>query len=245
MAAAEDEDPVEAVGANRAYATLVERVAELGVAIMDEESERLLVRELHGEVARLLGEPASVRVRAAGDVLDPPGRERDEEEEIDPLQEDGSDGQEVAGERARCLRSQEGSPRRMRSLWRRLEARLEQHLRTEVAETEMPRPLSSPNDPLVSQCGFSVASRTISSRSERSSGGRPGDRCEYVHRRTMSWRCQRSSVSGLNGKAAQAARGVSGSTLPGAHDPLVSASVSTAAGGGSPAHGGDEDLQLL
>src|SRR6266542_6111987 len=147
MAAAEDEDPVEAVGANRAYATLVERVAELGVAIMDEESERLLVRELHGEVARLLGEPASVRVRAAGDVLDPPGRERDEEEEIDPLQEDGSDGQEVAGERARCLRSQEGSPRRMRSLWRRLEARLEQHLAHGGRRNRDAEALEFANDP--------------------------------------------------------------------------------------------------
>src|SRR6266536_3286580 len=115
VAAAEDEDPVEAVGANRAYATLgegvrvrrlnrradhldafrpddlVERVAELGVAIMDEEPERLLVRELHGEVARLLGGRASVGVRAAGDVLDPPGRERGEEEYLFFLDEDGFD----------------------------------------------------------------------------------------------------------------------------------------------------------
>ena len=67
MAAAEDEDPVEAVGANRAHPTLgegvrvrrldrradhldafrpedlVERAAELRVAIMDEEPERLLI----------------------------------------------------------------------------------------------------------------------------------------------------------------------------------------------------------
>jgi hypothetical protein len=99
MAATEDEDPVEAVGANRAYPTLgesvcvrrldrradhldafhpedlVERAAELGVAIMDEKPERLLILELDGEVARLLGDPASVWVRAARDVLDPPGRE--------------------------------------------------------------------------------------------------------------------------------------------------------------------------
>ena len=40
-----------------------------------------------------------------------PGRERDEEEDVDPLQEDGLDGQEVAGKRARHLRSEEGSPR--------------------------------------------------------------------------------------------------------------------------------------
>ena len=74
-------------------------------------------------------------------------------------------------------------------------------LRTDVAETEMPRPLSSPTIRLYPQCGFSRASRRISSRSDDSSGGRPGFRCEYVHRRATSWRCQRSSVSGLNGKA--------------------------------------------
>ncbi len=71
----------------------------------------MLVAELHREVARLLSDPASVRVRAAGDVLDPPGRERDEEEDVDPPQKDGLDGEEVAGEHARRLRSQEGSPR--------------------------------------------------------------------------------------------------------------------------------------
>src|SRR6266508_510595 len=57
----------------------------------------------------------------AADVLDPPRRERDEEEDVDPLQKGGFDGEEIAGEHARCLRSQEGSPRRVRSLWRRRE----------------------------------------------------------------------------------------------------------------------------
>jgi hypothetical protein len=73
LAAADDEDPVEAVGANRAHPALgegvcvrslnwradhldafrpedlVERAAELRVAIMDEEPERLLIPELHGD----------------------------------------------------------------------------------------------------------------------------------------------------------------------------------------------------
>jgi hypothetical protein len=76
----------------------------------------------------------------------------------------------------------------MHSLWRRQEIRLECTLRTDVAETEMPRPLSSPTIRLYPQCGFSLASRRIRSRSERSSGGRPGVRCGSVHRRAMSWR---------------------------------------------------------
>jgi hypothetical protein len=39
----------------------------------------------------------------------PPGHERDEEEDVDPLQEDGVDGHEVAGDRARRLRAQHAS----------------------------------------------------------------------------------------------------------------------------------------
>ena len=41
---------------------LVERAPELRVAIVDEEPEKLLILELHGEVARRLGDPASVRL---------------------------------------------------------------------------------------------------------------------------------------------------------------------------------------
>ena len=80
-------------------------------------------------------------------------------------------------------------------------------LRTEVAETAMPTPVSSPTIRLYPQCGFSLARRRISSRSVRSSGGRPGLRREYVHRRAISWRCRRSNVSGLNEKAAHPGRG--------------------------------------
>jgi hypothetical protein len=78
MASAENQNPVEAVGANRPHPALsegvrvrgldrradhldalrpedlVEGVAELRVAIVDEEPERLLVAQLHDEVARLL-----------------------------------------------------------------------------------------------------------------------------------------------------------------------------------------------
>ena len=79
--------------------------------------------------------------------------------------------------------------------------------RTDVAETGMPRPLSSPTIRLYPQCGFCLARHRISSRSERSSPGRPGLRCEYVHRRAINCRCQRSSVSGLKEKTVHAVRG--------------------------------------
>jgi hypothetical protein len=86
VAAAEDEDPVEAVGADGSHPPLGERVrvwcldwranygdalrpedlvegaTELRVTIVDEEPERLRIAELHNEVARLLGNPTAVRV---------------------------------------------------------------------------------------------------------------------------------------------------------------------------------------
>src|SRR2546425_115133 len=154
---------------------LVEGVAELRVAVVDEKPERLLVAEPHDQVARLLGDPAAVRIRRAGDVLNPSRRERDEEEDVDPLQKGGFDGEEVAGEHARRLRSQEGSPRRVRSLWRRLETCLEQHLaqgghRNTNAETlELADdPLVSPVRVLVSETKDQLAERALE---RRSSGG--------------------------------------------------------------------------
>src|SRR5262249_51190026 len=98
MPSTEDQDSIEAVGANRANPALgvgirvrrpdgradhsdafapedlIEAVAELRVTIVNEEPERLLLTELHDEVAGLLGDPVSVRVRRTGDVLDPPRR---------------------------------------------------------------------------------------------------------------------------------------------------------------------------
>ena len=58
--------------------------------------------------------------------------------------------------------------------------------RTEVADTAMPKPLSSPTMRRYPQCGFSRPSRKISVRSDDSSGGRPQARCSYVQRRTIS-----------------------------------------------------------
>src|SRR5262245_40603744 len=152
VAAAEDVDPIETIRAERAYPALgvgvgvwrpdgradqieplaaehlIEGVAELPVAVMDEKPKRLLVSELHQEVARLLRDPATVRIRGAGDVFDPSRRQRDEEEDVDPLQERGLDGEEVTGEHARRLRPHEVSPRGSPSLWRWPKTSFEQHL---------------------------------------------------------------------------------------------------------------------
>ncbi len=97
VAAAEDEDPVEAIDAERAdppfgvrvrvrrldrrvdhrdvlaAEDVVEGVVVLRVSVVDEKPERLLIAELHQEVARLLGDPATVRIGGAREVLDPVG----------------------------------------------------------------------------------------------------------------------------------------------------------------------------
>src|SRR5215218_4869255 len=82
---------------------LVEAAAELRVAVVGEKAERLLVAELQHEVACLLGDPAPIRVGGTGDVLDPPRRDRDEEQDVDPPEERTLDGKEIAGEHARRL----------------------------------------------------------------------------------------------------------------------------------------------
>jgi hypothetical protein len=98
LAAAEDEQAVEALATDAADPALgvgvcvrgldgcvdhgdpfaskdvIEAAAELGVAIVDQETERLLaIVEVHQQVARLLVDPGACWVRRAGDELDPAG----------------------------------------------------------------------------------------------------------------------------------------------------------------------------
>jgi hypothetical protein len=90
---------------------VIAAAAELGVAIVDEEAERLLaIVEGHQQVARLLGDPGACRVRRAGDELDPPAPERDEEEHVDPCQPGGLDGEEITGQRRRRVLAEKVSP---------------------------------------------------------------------------------------------------------------------------------------
>src|SRR6266511_3444393 len=128
VASVEDQDAVEAVATERPDPTLgvsvrvrrpnrraddphalaakhrVEVEAELAVAVMEQEPERLFrVAELHHQVAGLL--------------LDPAALERHEEQHIDPCQRDCLDGQEVACEHRRCLLAQEPPPAQTVSHW--------------------------------------------------------------------------------------------------------------------------------
>jgi hypothetical protein len=116
LAAAEDEQPVEALatdgadpalgvgvrircldgradhGDSFALQDVIAAARELGVAIVDQEAARLLaIIKSHQQVARLLGNPGARWVRRAGDELDPAALQRDEEEHVDPFQPGGLD----------------------------------------------------------------------------------------------------------------------------------------------------------
>ena len=173
MAAAEDQEMVEAVGAHGPHPPLrvgvrvrrphrrpdhphalgtehlVEPAAELRVPVMDKQPERLIVAELHQQVASLLGRPGPVRVSRARDVLDPPRRERDEEQNVDPLQKRGLDRQEVARQRRRRLLTQKRPPRHATPVRRRRNPRLDQHSPHRRRRHRNPKPLELPDDPLV------------------------------------------------------------------------------------------------
>ena len=138
LAAAEDQQPVEALAAQcpdpafgvrprlrRPYRRLdhpdtlgaehlVEVAGELAVAVADEKPRTdALVIEVHGQVARPLGHPAAVRVRRNPGDVDAARRELEEEQDVEALQEEGVDGEEVALEDGRRLRSQELRPARV------------------------------------------------------------------------------------------------------------------------------------
>jgi hypothetical protein len=110
LAAAEDEQAIEALASDAADPALgvgvrvrcldrradhgdpfaledvIAAATELRVAIVDEETERLLkIIESHHQVARLLGDPAARWIRCAGDELDPAALQRDEEEHVNPF----------------------------------------------------------------------------------------------------------------------------------------------------------------
>jgi hypothetical protein len=144
LAAAEDQQPVEALTTNAADPALgvrirvrrldrrpdhsdsfasedvIEAAAELGVAIVNQEAERLLtIVEVHQQVARLLRGPGACRVRRAGDELDPAALEGDEEEDVDSLQPGGFDGEDITGQGRRRMLAKEVSPRELVPLRRR------------------------------------------------------------------------------------------------------------------------------
>src|SRR4051794_32470977 len=95
---------------------LVELAAELAVAIANEKLRLdAIIIELHQQVARLLGYPAAVRVGGDPGEAHAAGRELDEEQDVEALQEQGIDAEEIALEDARRLLSEEPGPARLQT----------------------------------------------------------------------------------------------------------------------------------
>src|SRR5665213_3633258 len=94
---------------------LVEAGRELGVAIADQELDRLCtLGELIGQIPGLLGHPGTRRMRRHSRHIRPAGIELDEEKDVEPPQEHS---EEIAGQHRRSLSSQELGPCRSGSLW--------------------------------------------------------------------------------------------------------------------------------
>jgi hypothetical protein len=97
---------------------LVEGGAELRVAVVDQEPN-VGESTAEAEVARLLRDPAPIRIRGGAGEADAAALKFDEEEHVVATQEGSLDREEVARQDARCLLAQELAPSRARSPRRR------------------------------------------------------------------------------------------------------------------------------
>ena len=141
VAAAEDQQPVETLAAHAAHAAdeafgvgvrlrqahrradhadafaaedLVKDGGVLAVAVMDQKP-RALEEAAERDVARLLRDPGAGWVRGSAGEMDTAALELDEEEHVEATQTERLDREEIAGDHARRLLSQERLPARARS----------------------------------------------------------------------------------------------------------------------------------
>ena len=100
----------------------VEGGVELCVAVADEEPESSTgVLEVHEQVAGLLGEPGCGGVGGDAEDVHATAGVLDDEEDVEPVRGDRVEVEQVAGEDAVGLRSQELRPGRSGSAWRRVD----------------------------------------------------------------------------------------------------------------------------
>jgi hypothetical protein len=135
-------DDPDAVGAEH----LIERRRELAVAVVDQEADRLRpLDERLDDVARLLARPLTGRVRGDARQMHLPGCEFDEHECVQPPEQHGVDGEEVAGDDPAGLGSQEPPPCLGRAPRRRLDpGLLQDRPHTVLAAIRIPSPATSP-----------------------------------------------------------------------------------------------------
>src|SRR4029077_2085676 len=89
----------------------VEDTGELGVTVPDQEAEAAgPVTEIHEQVAGLLGSPRTLRRGSRTQDVHPPGYHLHDEQHIEAPEEDGADMEEIAGQQAIGLSTQERPP---------------------------------------------------------------------------------------------------------------------------------------
>ncbi len=89
----------------------VEGATELRITVVNQQPPlAAIIVEVHQQVARLLQHPGAVRVARTRNVLDPAAADANEHEHIQSPQQNGVDGEKVAGERRRRVCSEERTP---------------------------------------------------------------------------------------------------------------------------------------
>jgi hypothetical protein len=174
MAASHDQQPVQALSADRAHPALREGIgvgrlgrcqyhlralsaeevvkgaAELGIPIpQDILNMSPLLAEYQQQVACLLSNPGAVRVGSDPGQVDAPGGQSDKEQHIEPSQPDGVDGEEVAGEDPSGLLAKKRLPRRRCPPWRRVQAMPAQRFADRGCRDPDPKPEQLALDALV------------------------------------------------------------------------------------------------
>jgi hypothetical protein len=96
----------------------IEGGGELGVPVADQEAERGdPLTHVHHQITGGLGSPGRGRMSGHPEQVQPAGADLHDEQNIEPAQRDGVEGEEVGGEQARCLSTQEGLPSGVCSAW--------------------------------------------------------------------------------------------------------------------------------
>jgi hypothetical protein len=129
----------------------VERGAELGVPVPDEEPEPVRgLAEIQEQVPRGLGNPVTGGMDGNTEEVDAPAVDLDHEQHVQPGQSDGLDAEEVAGQRPGRMGPQERHPTRAsvptRSRSEPVRAQDPSHRRRRHHDAE---PAGFTNDPLV------------------------------------------------------------------------------------------------
>ena len=144
------------------------------IPITNQEAERFLaLRQRPRQLPGLLCHPRPARIGCAPREMHATSAELDEEEHVEPLQPDRLHGEEIDGEQAAPMRSDELAPGRARARADWSEATCPKPWRTDVADTATPSPLSFQRCVDIPSAGFLMrAARAAPELRDGSADGR-------------------------------------------------------------------------